>query len=127
MEEEQKGKRRAKYGEQLLLQLSNDLIKKFGKGFSVDNLEAMRNFYLVYPHLLKSETVSRKSIKSATTSRISPEILLSRLSWSHFRELIKIKDSSAQSFYEIEAVNSNWSVREIKRQINSMLFERLTL
>ncbi len=127
VEFEQKGRRRAEYGEALLKRLSTDMTNKFGRGFSADNLEAMRNFYLTYPYLLKSETSSRKSLKSATSSRISSKNLLSHLSWSHFRELIKIKESLARSFYEVEAVNNNWSVRELKRQINSMLFERLAL
>jgi len=60
-------------------------------------------------------------------SRISSNTLLSQISWSHFRELIKIKDNSAGFFYGIETINNNWSVRELKRQISSMLFERLTL
>ncbi len=127
VEEEQKGKERAGYGEELLLRLSNDLMQRYGRGFSVDNLEAMRKFYIVYPHLLKSETMSRKSVKSATLSRTSFDALKEKLTWSHFRELILIKDDLARSFYEIETIKNNWSVRELKRQIDSMLFERLAL
>ena len=127
VKEEQKGKERAEYGEELLIRLSKDLTRKYGRGFSVDNLEAMRKFYIIYPHFLKSETLSRKSEKSATSSRISSNLLIEELTWSHFRELIKIKDVHARSFYEVETINNNWSVRELKRQINSMLFERLAL
>jgi predicted nuclease of restriction endonuclease-like (RecB) superfamily len=127
VDEEQRGKKRAGYGERLLIRLSKDLTKKFGKGFSVDNLESMRSFYLVYPYFLKSETMSRKSVKSAKASRISTETLLSQVFWSHFRELIKIKDNTARSFYEIELINNKWSVSELKRQVDSMLFERLAL
>lgn len=127
VEEEQKGKQRAKYGEELLKRLSKDLSKKFGKGFSVDNLESMRKFYLSYPYFQKSETLSRKSIKSVTSSRISPEAILFQLTWSHFRELIKVENTLARSFYEIETAKNNWSTRELDRQINSLLFERVSL
>ena len=111
VEFEQKGKTRAKYGEELLKKLSADLSAKFGRGFSVDNLERMRRFYLTYSE--KSETLSRK---------FEP-----MLSWSHYCELLKIEAPLARSFYEQEAIHNNWSVRELKRQINSMLFERLAL
>jgi len=111
VEFEQKGKARAEYGEKLLKKLSADLSAKFGRGFSVDNLERMRRFYLTYSE--KSETLSRK---------FEP-----MLSWSHYCELLKIEAPLARSFYEKEAIQNNWSVRELKRQINSMLFERLAL
>ena len=133
IEYEQKGKDRAKYGSELLKKLSNDLKIEFGRGFSVDNLEAMRKFYIVYPQLQKSETVSRKLPKSVSVSRISSEIdekrfkSFSELSWSHFRTLIRIDDNNKRSFYEIEIAKNNWSVRELKRQINSMLYERIAV
>lgn len=127
VEEEQKGEQRAKYGEKLLLVLSDDLTKRYGRGFSVDNLEAMRKLYILYPYILKSETMSRESIKSAIMSRISSKLLIEQLSWSHFRELIKINDPLARQFYEIETIKNNWSTRELDRQINSMLFERISL
>jgi len=140
VEEEQKGKRRAKYGEQLLLKLSNDLAKKFGKGFSERNLRNMRGFYLSFPIRQttsakslkeekfqmvsgKSKTVSRKSeIRQTLSDQFEP-----MLSWSHYCELLKVEELLARSFYEKEAIHNNWSVRELKRQINSMLFERLAL
>lgn len=103
---EQKGKKKARYGSGLLNNLSRDLTKLYGKGFSVDNLEKMRKFYLIFPN---SETLSRK------------------LSWSHYSELLKVKDNLARSFYEKQCIKENWSIRELKRQINSMLFERIAL
>ena len=108
VEEEQKGKSRAKYGKELLKNLSIELTKEFGKGFSVDNLENMRRFYLVYS---KSETVSRKF----------------ELSWSHYIFLSRISNEDERNFYEIESIKNNWSLRELKRQFDSALFERLSL
>lgn len=106
VEDEQKRPERAEYGKQALKQLSKSLIAEFGKGFSVSNLQFMRRFYLAYPI---QQTVSVK------------------LSWSHYCELLIISDPDKRSFYEKEAVNSCWSVRELKRQINTSLFERLLL
>lgn len=97
---------RADYGKQTLKELAKELTKEFGKGFSRSNLQNMRALYLAYPIC---QTVSGK------------------LSWSHYCELLSIADSDKRSFYEKEAINSNWSVRELKRQIDSSLFERLLL
>ena len=97
---------RAVYGEQTLKQLSKVLTQELGKGFSCSNIYNMRLFYLTYE---KFQTVSGK------------------LSWSHYCELLSISDINRRSFYEKEAINSGWSVRELKRQINSSLFERLLL
>lgn len=105
-EHEQSSPDRADYGKQTLKELSKALTKEFGKGFSRANLYNMRLFYQVYE---KIQTVSGK------------------LSWSHYCELLSISDPDRRSFYEKEAVNSGWSVRELKRQIASSLFERLLL
>lgn len=120
VEEEQDGKERADYGKQILKELSDVLTKEFGKGFSVDNLENMRRFYLVYG---KSETVSRisESAISETSSRSFD------LSWSHYLKLIRIDDENERKFYEIETSKNNWSVRELQRQFDSALYTRLAL
>ncbi|MEO2050247.1 MAG: PDDEXK nuclease domain-containing protein [Allomuricauda sp.] len=120
VEEEQDGKERADYGKQILKELSKVLTNEFGKGFSVDNLENMRRFYLVYG---KSETMSRISENdiSETTSRDF------KLSWSHYLKLIRIDDENERKFYEIEAYKNNWSVRELQRQFDSALYTRLAL
>ena len=97
---------RADYGRQTLRAVSKELTKEFGKGFSVSNIQFMRRFYQTYQI---QQTVSVK------------------LSWSHYCELLSISDPDKRSFYEKEAVNSSWSVRELKRQIESSLFERLLL
>lgn len=125
VEEEQDGKERADYGKEILKGLSTVLSKEFGKGFSVDNLENMRKFYLAYQ---KSETLSRISSKtiSETTSRKS-ESGNNILSWSHYLKLMRIEDENERSFYEIESFKNNWSVRELQRQFDSALYTRLAL
>ncbi|WP_264564970.1 PDDEXK nuclease domain-containing protein [Flavobacterium sp. N3904] len=144
VEEEQNGKDRAEYGKQLLKGLSEQLNNKFGKGFSVVNLESMRKFYLTYSI---SETVSRilqiQKSQSATgefNTNISQSVtgfsenqktqsLISffKLTWTHYVFLIRIDDLSERRFYEIESEKYNWSVRELKRQYDSALYTRLAL
>ncbi|MBU1112034.1 MAG: PDDEXK nuclease domain-containing protein [Nanoarchaeota archaeon] len=106
VEYEQKGKEKAEYGNKLLDRLSNDLKLRSGKGFSRRNILDMRRFYLQYNNW---QTVSAK------------------LGWSHYTLILSVSDGLARSFYEKQCVKENWSVRELKRQINSMLFERIAL
>ncbi len=117
VEFEQHGKERAEYGTELLVSLSKDLKVKFGKGFSRSNLQLMRLFYIKYPNF---QTVSGKSVKSQTLSGIL-------LSWSHYAELLTVSDDLARGFYEKQSIKENWSFREMKRQIDSALFQRLAL
>jgi predicted nuclease of restriction endonuclease-like (RecB) superfamily len=120
IEFEQKGKTRAEYGKELIDRLSKDLTEKIGRGFSSTNLKMMRLFYQNFPI---RQTLSDESQKPQTlSSKFEP-----MLSWSHYCELLKVEETLARSFYEQEAIQNNWSVRELKRQINSMLFERLSL
>ncbi|MFK7906221.1 MAG: DUF1016 N-terminal domain-containing protein [Chitinophagales bacterium] len=86
---------------------------EFCRGFSVDNLENMRKFYSVYS---KSETVSRKLGM--------PDF---QLGWSHYLKLVRIEDEAERRFYEIEAAQNRWSLRELKRQFDSALYQRLVL
>ncbi|HFC30728.1 MAG TPA: DUF1016 domain-containing protein [Oceanospirillales bacterium] len=127
VEQEQAGKNRAEYGKGLLKGLSQVLINEFGRGFSVDNLENMRRFYLTYQN---SETLSRIS-DNANSETLSMKFqTLSKyfkLSWSHYLTLIRIDDESEREFYEIESEKNNWSVRELKRQYDSALYTRLSL
>lgn len=102
----QQGDERASYGDAVLDKLSQKLTNEFGKGFSSRNLRTMRKFYLMYPIW---QTVS------------------SKLSWSHYLELIKIEEDNKRNFYLNECINTRWSVRELQRQIDSLLYERLTL
>ncbi len=120
VEFEQKGEVRAEYGAELLNKLSADMIAQFGRGFSGRNLRNMRAFYLNFPI---RQTLSAKSEKRPTPSAEFKPVL----SWSHYCELLKLDEPMARSFYEQEAARNTWSVRELKRQINSMLFDRLSL
>lgn len=106
VEFEQKGKEKAIYGSELLDTLSKDLTSEFGKGFSRSNLFQIRQFYIRFP---KIQTLS------------------GQLSWSHYIELMKEEDELAVSFYMKQCDNENWSVRELKRQMKSMLFHRIAL
>ena len=106
VEHEQENNERATYGKQTLKELSKVLTEEFGKGFSVSNLQFMRRFYQTYQI---QQTLSVK------------------LSWSHYCELLLISEDDKRSFYEKECVNAGWSVRELKRQMETSLYERLLL
>lgn len=103
---EQNDNLRAAYGEKTLVQISKELTNEFGKGFSRSNLQNMRALYLNYENC---------------------QSLTGKLSWTHYCELLSISDKDKRKFYEKEAENSKWSVREMKRQIETSLFERLLL
>ena len=108
VEEEQNGEKRAEYGEELVKNLSLKLTKEFGKGFSKTNLKQMKSFYIAYR---KGQTLSDQF----------------RLSWSHYLILMRMENLDERNFYEIEAIENNWSLRELRRQIDSTLYERLVL
>lgn len=118
VEEEQNGKDRAEYGKQLLIELSKKLKSEFGKGFSVTNLQQMKNFYNIYG---KQQTLSAKSEHNPN----QPIHLF--LSWSHYLFLMRIDNVSERKYYEIEAHDNNWSLRELQRQFDTALYERLVL
>jgi predicted nuclease of restriction endonuclease-like (RecB) superfamily len=134
VEEEQNGKERAVYGKQVLKELSKELTREFGKGFSVDNLQNMRKLYLIYSNYETVSSISKvKVAKSGTPSSISvtsekPVLTLNLiLTWSHYIILLNIDDNNERKFYEIESIKNNWSVRELKRQYDSALYTRLAL
>jgi predicted nuclease of restriction endonuclease-like (RecB) superfamily len=106
VEEEQAGKEKADYGKRIVDGLSERLRAEFGKGYDRSNLFHMRAFFLSYPKV---------------------DALRRQLSWTHYRHLLRVAQPDARSFYEAEAVNARWSTRELARQINSLLFERLAL
>lgn len=126
VEHEQAGKKRAEYGQKIVMALSQRLSSEFGKGFSRSNLEYMRKFYLMYQdrESLISQTVSGKL--SPSRGRKLAYVRFT-LSWSHYVFLMNIDNRSERDFYEIEAKEQNWSTRELKRQFNSGLYERLSL
>lgn len=105
-EEEQEGKERAGYGEFLIKSLSETFQPQFGSGFSIRQLEMCRQFYRTFP------------ITNA---------LRSQFSWTHYRTLIRIDNHDKRAFYIAEATKNNWTARQLERQINSQLFERLLM
>lgn len=116
VEEEQQGNQRAEYGAAIIKERSKKLTIKYGNGFSVPNLKNARQFYLTYidcpPIGYAVHTQSNKSL--------NPD-----LGWIHYRALMRVNRVEVRSFYEIEAVKNSWSGRELERQINSLLFDRL--
>ena len=136
VEYEQRGAERATYGAELLRGLSADLTRRLGRGFSVDNLETMRLFYLAYKRGHISETVSRISPgdedqvgKSETMSSNSEKLGASfPLSWSHYVLLLRrCRSAEGRTFYEEEVLRGGWSVRQLERQIESQFYERTAL
>ncbi|AIL13681.1 hypothetical protein IM40_09620 (plasmid) [Candidatus Paracaedimonas acanthamoebae] len=117
---EQQGSNRAKYGQELIANISRKLCENYGRGFSISNVRNMRQFYLEYD-LLKSEYPIHYTVCSESQA---PEFT-SNLGWSHYRELMRVKRLNARAFYEIEASRNNWSARELQRQIGSLLYDRL--
>jgi len=137
VEHEQAGKEKAKYGAKTLKYLSKKLTKEFGKGFSVQNLERMRMFYVTYSKSSTLSVISKKgqtlSDKSEKTNTLSSESQKSEtaspkftLSWSHYVFLMRL-DERERNFYEMESTENNWSLRGLKRQYDSALFERIAL
>lgn len=130
---DQKGAARAGYAEALLERLSSDLTHRFGRGFSADNLEAMRLFFLSYPASSISETAFRKSSAARISETQSRKLLLSELagrfslSWSHYVLLARTRSPHAREFYETEALRGGWTVRQLRRQIDSQFYERTAL
>lgn len=104
--EKQGGKERAKYGDGLIKELSIQLTRDFGKGYTERNLEQMRKFYMLYQ---------------------KPHTLCAKLSWSHYRLIISLDNENARSFYIKEAVEGNWSVRQLQRAINTFSYQRYLL
>ena len=146
IENEQAGKIKAAYGKQTIILLSKRLTAKFGKGFSERNLEQMRSFYLAFstkqnqlpipqPVAAKFKSIQKpqpvaaeSSLLKATTSHARKSFAdVFPLSWSHYIILSRISNEHERSFYEIESIQGNWGKRELQRQINSGLFERIAL
>jgi len=153
VEHEQGGHRRASYGAELLERLSTDLATRFGRGFSRQNLQQMRLFYIAYPNGAirqtmsgklpnghgtsqareaneeKSQTMSGKSLSQRL--QITPMGVLRDLKfplpWSHYVHLLSVEKPKARAFYETEALRGGWSVRQLDRQISTLFYERTLL
>jgi predicted nuclease of restriction endonuclease-like (RecB) superfamily len=124
--EQQQGNERADYAEEIVAELSRSLTANYGKGFSKRNLDYFKQFYLLY-----RERIVQSQIAQSASGEI-PKSLISfseefKVSWTHYIQLMRINDVSEREFYEKEAAVNNWSVRELQRQYQSSLFERLVL
>ncbi|WP_288243454.1 PDDEXK nuclease domain-containing protein [uncultured Chryseobacterium sp.] len=128
VEDEQNGENRAEYGKAVLKDLSLHLTEKFGKGFSITNLQQMKNFYIIYS-LQIQQTLSVKLQMADSHENIASNLqsMNFNLSWSHYLKLMRIKDINERKFYEIESYKNNWSLRELQRQYDSALYTRLSL
>jgi len=154
VEDEQQGEQRAEYGKSVLKELSARLTERFGEGYSYPNLKNIRQFYLLYEERAKRlhtvypfrnsqkrilQTVS-KELQTSENKQIEKHETLSRksqigstvfsqftLSWSHYRVLMRIENPAERNFYEIEATQQNWSVRQLQKQHASSLYERLAI
>lgn len=106
VEDEQQGKTRGAYGKGVLTALSERLVKEFGAGFGVRNLQQMKKFYLLFPNT---------------------NAVRSQLSWTHYRSLLRVKNPEAREWYLNEAVREQWSGRQLDRQISTLYYERLLM
>lgn len=146
VEEEQNGKNRAEYGTFLISELSVRLKNEFGSGFNKTNLAYMKQFYLAFPilHSLSGKSDSKQIIHAVSgesksniqatsiensISKIKNFIinrnLKAELSWTHYRLLLKVENQEVRDFYIEEAIENNWSTRQLERQINSFYYQRL--
>ena len=134
VEFEQQGEGRAEYGTQMLKSLAERLTAEFGSGFSATNLKLMRQFYALHPQRMGQtasglfETRTQQPIGQTVSDLLAtPKNRPFSLSWSHYVFLLGIKKTEERSFYEIESTHQNWTLRELRRQFQSGLYERLAL
>ena len=149
VEYEQGGEARAEYGAELIRRLSVDLTERYGRGFSVSNLWQMRAFYTDWPILqtASAESVSpgTEIVPTASSQSMSPilqtasgesvsiDATLSsiaahfRLPWSAYVQLLSVQNEAAREFYEVEALAGGWTIRQLRRQIDSQFYERAAL
>ncbi len=137
VEYEQRGEKRAGYGQELLKALSARLTAEFGQGFSVSNLQLMRKFFVEYKLRIQQQATVKliaAKIQQQLAVEFSPVVIAKpsqkppfTLSWTHYVLLLTVKDPDERSFYEIEATSEGWSVPELKRQVAACLYERLAL
>lgn len=134
VEVEQGGEDRAAYGEEVVSRLAGDLTDRFGRGFSRSNLYQMRVFHETYSGIV--QTPSGQSDSTAIVQTASAQSDLDRLQtlaarfplpWSHYVRLLSVEDAAAREFYETEALRGGWSVRQLKRQIDTQFYERTLL
>lgn len=124
VEFEQGGEKRAEYGKGVLKRLSERLAEKYGNGWSEETLKKCRKFYQIYKIGSTSQT---QSLGTTELVHSVDQMYNFTLSWNHYQILMRIDNPQAHSFYEIEAHNQQWSVRQLQRQVGSSLYERLAL
>lgn len=124
--EQQKGNERAEYAEEIVAELSKSLSATYGKGFSKRNLDYFKQFYLLYRERIVQSPIAQSSSQEISKSLISFSEQF-KVSWTHYIQLMRINEVSEREFYEEEAATNTWSVRELQRQYQSSLFERLVL
>jgi predicted nuclease of restriction endonuclease-like (RecB) superfamily len=136
VEHEQAGQKRAGYGEEVVIKLSKDLTHRFGRGFGLAQIAAMRQFHLTFPLpdnfqsvIGKSEILQSAIGKSSgnAVERLNPVAHALPLPWTHYVRLLRVRNSHAREFYVREALAGGWSVRQLDRQINSQFYERTAL
>ena len=124
VEFEQSGEERARYGTALMERLAADLTQRFGRGFSRQNIQYMRLFYVSYPSDQIRQALSGKSDATFLELRLGELLAAFPLPWSAYVRLLSVKNTSAREFYGAEALRGGWSVRQLDRQINSQFYER---
>lgn len=130
VEAEQRGQQKARYGERLIERLSRDLTACFGRGFGYVNLTQMRRFYLSWPPKQILQTPSEESgtiVRQLSHAKLQTSSEMFPLPWSHYVELLSVENGHARQFYETEALRGGWTVKQLRRQINSMFYERTAL
>ncbi len=127
IEFEQSGQERAEYGTALIGRLAADLTQRFGRGFSRQNIQYMRLFYLSYPPDQICQTASGKLAATSIEIRLVELLAAFPLPWSAYVRLLSVKNIRARGFYEAEALRGGWSVRQLDRQVNSQFYERTAL
>ncbi len=131
VEEEQRGERRAGYGEELVVRLARDLTARFGRGFGRSNLQQMRTFYLAYPEIRQTPPGEldggdiRQTPSGESASPVAGGVFT--LPWSHYVLLLAVRNELGRQFYEVEAMRGGWTVRQLRRQIESQFYERTAM
>jgi predicted nuclease of restriction endonuclease-like (RecB) superfamily len=127
VEVEQHGDRRAEYGDEVVDRVAARLSQRFGKGLSPTSLRRMRRFYLGFPNGSALNGADREKWSTPLAISAASAPFPPMLGWSHYLALLRVRNPQARAFYEIEAAREGWSVRELERQVATLLFERLSL